>query len=99
MWMGSHDKDVTHLVCPRNASPTALPVFGSHRRTWPSCPPLASFLSRASHSTQSTQPLWPDRTCDGSSVLRSHRRALLSPEPVASIPPVGEKDAQSMGAE
>ena len=63
-------------------------------RTCPSCPPVANFLSIASHSTQSTQPLWPESTCEGVSVLRSHRRAFVSPDPVASRDPVGENEAQ-----
>lgn len=69
----------------------------SNRPTCPSCPPVASFLSIASHSTQSTHPLCPDKTCDGVSVNRSHNRAVQSPDPVARRLPVGENDAHSMG--
>lgn len=65
--------------------------------TCPSWPPVASFLSIASHSAQSTQPLWPDNTCDGVSVNRSHNLALQSPEPVARRFPVGENEAHNIG--
>ena len=51
----------------------------------------------ASHSTQRTQPLWPESVCEGVSVKRSHKRAFVSPDPVAIKLPVGEKDAQSIG--
>lgn len=95
--IGSHDSDVIHFECPFSASPIALPVFGSHRRTCPSCPPVASFLSMPSHSTHRTQPLCPESVCDGVSVYRSHRRAVQSPEPVARRFPVGENAAQRIG--
>jgi hypothetical protein len=32
--IGSHAKDIIHLVCPLRASPIGLPVLGSHRRTY-----------------------------------------------------------------
>jgi hypothetical protein len=35
--------------------------------------------------------------CEGVSVSRSHKRALQSPDPVASNLPVGEKAAQRIG--
>lgn len=111
--MGSQASDVTHFEWPFRASPNGLPVFGSHNRTFaevntilakyisqrtcPSCPPVANFLSIASHSVHSTQPLCPDSTCDGVSVNKSHKRALQSPEPVARRLPVGENDAHRMG--
>ena len=65
--------------------------------TCPSCPPVANFLSIASHSTQSTQSLWPESTCEGVSLLRSHRPAFVLPDPVASRHPVGENEAQRIG--
>ena len=37
------------------------------------------------------------RVCEGVSVNKSHRRALQSPDPVASRLPVGENDAQRIG--
>ena len=98
MCIGSQDREVIHLVCPFNASPIGLPVRGSHNLTNESCPPVASFLSIGSHSVQRTQPTWPDRTCDGVSVLRSHSRAVASPDPVANKFPVGENDAHKIGA-
>lgn len=67
--------------------------------TWLSCPPVASFRSRASHSTHRTQSLCPESVCEGVSVNKSHKRALASPEPVARRFPVGENDAQSIGDE
>src|SRR5258706_236518 len=97
MWIGSQHKLVIHWVWPFIASPIGFPVFGSHTRTCPSCPPVASFRSRASHSTQRTHPLCPERTCEGVSVSRSHNRAFVSPDPVASRFPVGENAAQRMG--
>ena len=99
IWMGSQASDVIHLVCPLRVSLIAFPVFGSHRRTCPSCPPLANFLSIGSHSTQRTHPLWPESVCEGVSVFKSHNRALVSPEPVAKSFPVGEKEAQRIGEE
>lgn len=99
MCIGSHASDMTHFECPRMASPSAAPVLGSQSRTCPSCPPVARRRSRPSHSTQSTQPLCPSRLCEGVSVLRSQSLALQSPEPVASLFPVGEKAAQRMGDE
>ena len=68
--------------------------LGAPKLTWPSCPPVANFRSRASHSTHRTELLWPGSVCDGVSVNRSHKRAVASPEPVARRFPVGEKDAQ-----
>ena len=97
MWIGSQHKLVIHWVWPFIASPMGFPVFGSHTRTCPSCPPVASFRSRASHSTQRTHPLCPERMCEGVSVSRSHNRAFVSPDPVASRFPVGENAAQRMG--
>lgn len=73
--------------------------LGRPELTWLSCPPVASFRSRASHSTHSTHPLWPESVCEGVSVNRSHKRALVSPEPVARRFPVGEKDAHRIGDE
>ena len=43
--------------------------------------------------------MWPESVCDGVSVNRSHKRAFVSPEPVARRFPVGENDAQRMGDE
>ncbi len=95
--MGSQESKVTHFVCPFSASPIGFPVFGSHRRTWPSCPPVASFLSIASHSTQRTKPLWPESMCDGVSVFESHSRAFVSLEPMARKFLVNENEVQRMG--
>ena len=72
-------------------------IITSLTRTCPSCPPVANFLSIASHSTQSTQPLCPDNTCEGVSVSRFHKRAFVSPDPVARREPVGENEAQRIG--
>ncbi len=74
-----------------------LPSLRVHRRTWPSCPPVASFLSIASHSTQRTRPLWPESTCDGVSVFKSHSRAFVSLEPMARKFLVNENEVQRMG--
>lgn len=41
--------------------------------------------------------MWPLRVQAGVSVSRFHNRHVLSPEPVASILPVGEKDAHKIG--
>ena len=41
----------------------------------------------------------PESVGPGVSVSRSQRRAVQSPEPVASREPVGEKEAHRMGAE
>lgn len=73
--------------------------LGAPKLTWLSCPPVANFRSKASHSTHRTHPLCPDSVCEGVSVNKSHKRALVSPEPVARRFPVGEKDAQSIGDE
>jgi hypothetical protein len=74
------------------------PHFESNRTlTVLSMLPVATVLSMPSHSTQSSQPVWPVRVETGVSVSKFHRRQVLSPEPVARSFPVGEKEAQRMG--
>jgi hypothetical protein len=92
--LGSH---IRTFVDERVHIQTSL--SGAPKLTWLSCPPVANLRSRASHSTHRTHPLWPESVCEGVSVNRSHKRALVSPEPVARRFPVGEKDAQSIGDE
>ena len=87
--------DIEIRYCARKIGITGRGQY--QRLTCPSCPPVASFLSIASHSTQRTQPLWPDNTWDGVSVNRSHNLALQSPEPVARRLPVGENEAHRIG--
>lgn len=95
--IGSQASEVIHFVCPFRGSPIALPDLGSHIRTLLSIDPVATVDSYPSHSTQRIQPVWPVKVDLGNSVDRSHILAVLSPEPVASKLPVGEKDAQRIG--
>ena len=94
--LGSH---IRTFVDERVLVQKSLSGRAAHKLTWLSCPPVANFRSRASHSTHRTHPLCPDSVCEGVSVNRSHKRALVSPEPVARRFPVGEKDAQRIGDE
>lgn len=69
------------------------------QRTVLSMLPVATVRSIPSHSTHSNHPVWPASVYLGVSVSRSHRRQVLSPDPVASIFPVGENEAQRIGEE
>lgn len=76
---------VTHFACPVSAAPTAFPVSGFHNRTDLSMLPVANRFPSGDQATQSTQREWPDNVNLGVPVSVSHIRAVLSPEPVASL--------------
>ena len=71
-----------------SGSPTGAPVAGSHNRTVPSSPPMASSTrpsGSAPNATAVTAPVWPvSGSPTGAPVTGSHNRTVPSSLPVAS---------------
>ena len=66
------------------------PVAGSHSRTVPSLPALASSRPSGENATLLTPPAWPSRVAAGWPVAGSHSRTVPSLPALASSRPSGE---------
>lgn len=90
-WYGSQLRPCMNFLWPVIGRPSCWPVSGSQIRISPFLHELASFLLSGDHATHSTHCLWPVHVYRGVSVVKSHKRMVVSPEPLARCLPSGLK--------